>query len=37
MFSANIDDNDNDLKDLSALAENNDELSILKKLYQTDI
>lgn len=35
MFSANIDDND--LKDLAALAETNDELTILKKLYQTDI
>lgn len=35
MFSANIDDND--LKDLSALVEMNDELAILQKLYQHDI
>ncbi len=35
MFSSEIDDND--LKDLSALAELNDQLPILQKLFQKDI
>jgi hypothetical protein len=35
LFSADIDDND--LKDLSALASMNDEFAILQKLYQQDI
>jgi hypothetical protein len=33
----NAENEDNDLQDLSALAEENDELAILQKLFQKDI